>query len=201
MADIRSETRAFIEAALDGDPALASLTVVGIDPETLTATIASGQPPARLGRVTYTPQPPFSRETIVALVVRMQRSRWSRLDGYTLSLRPATDDDLDRLGEYDPMRQDGRTMHCECGAGWYDMLEAVFSRSAEMQPRSWWKVSQLKEKYGGLRLYSHGAPEDVEALIDAAEHLSEHVCDVCGAPGKKSSDSGWITTRCEEHAE
>jgi hypothetical protein len=199
MADIGSETRAFIAAALEGDPALESLLVVGINPETLTATIAPGRSPTRIGRVEYRPRVPFLRETIVDLVLRMQRSRWSRLDRYSLTLDMATDEDLDRLAAHGPMRQGASTIVCECGPGWYDMLDGVLAFASETELRAGWKVSQLKEKYGGLRIYHTGAPDDVEEMIDAAEHLSEHVCDVCGAPGKKSNGRGWITTRCEEH--
>jgi hypothetical protein len=201
VPDIREETRAFIIAALAGDPALASLSVVGVDSETLTATIAPGRPPAQLEEVTYSPQVPFLRETLVELVVRMQRTRWRRLDTYTLSLVSATDEDLDKLRRYGPMQPEVGRIGCECGPGWHDMLDSVFSLSAKMQPDSLWKVSQLKEKFGGLRLYHYGASDDVEELIDAAEHLSEHVCDVCGALGTKSNHRGWVATRCADHKE
>lgn len=198
MLDIQTETRAFIESALAGDPALVSLVVSGTSGADLAATMDKGRPPSTLDRVTYSPETPFLREQMLELVVRMQRSRWSRFDHYALALTPATDRDLDRLRDYDAMRYDTYSIHCECGPGWYDMLDATLSWIAEAQPNAWWKVSQLKEKFGGLRVYNTVGPGWISEILDAAEHLSEHVCDLCGAPGRKSTDR-WITTRCEEH--
>lgn len=201
MLDIVTETRVFIEAAIAGDLAVSSLVITGSSAETLAAAIEPGRPPNKVGRSEYSPQVPFTREQIVELVVRMQRSRWSRYDSYALALRPADDDDMKRLGEYDAMRFDNYVRGCECCAGWYDLLDATLGWIAEAQPNAWWKASQIKEKFGTLRLYYDGNPgADGDAIIDAAEHLSGFVCDECGAPGK-TRGPGWFATRCDEHKE
>jgi len=198
VLDIVTETRVFIEAALAGDPALSSLVLTGGGTD-LAAAIDPGRPPTKVGRTEYMPQAPFTREQLVELVVRMQRSRWGRFDAYALALWPAGDDDMKRLGDYDAMRFDTFTRGCECGPGWYDLLDATLGWIAEAQPNAWWKASQIKEKFGTLRLYYDGNPGDEGgAIIDAAEHLSGFVCDVCGAPGK-TGGRGWISTRCELH--
>ena len=60
---------------------------------------------------------------------------------------------------------------------------------------------QVKEKFGTLRFYLSGYPENdvlcakVETLISFAEDMSAVTCEECGAPGE-SSNSAWITTRC-----
>ncbi len=199
MLDIVTETRTFIESALAGDPALSTLVVTGAGADDLVATIEPGRTPATIGRLTYgNGTAPFTREDLVELVVRMQRSRWSRFDAYTLALAPATYDDMKRLGEYAPMQFDGRTIGCECGEGWYDMLEATLSWIAEAHPTAWFKASQIKEKFGTLRFYNTASTGWIPDIIDAAEHLSGSVCDQCGAPGK-TGGQGWIATRCEEH--
>ena len=63
---ILTETRTLIETALEGDPALASLTITGVSPETLAFHIAPGVPATTIGGSTYSPAPPFRRETVKA---------------------------------------------------------------------------------------------------------------------------------------
>jgi hypothetical protein len=58
------------------------------------------------------------------------------------------------------------------------------------------KFDQVKEKYGGLRLYFSGGDEYVEGLISMAESFSYTVCEVCGNKGEPNK-GGWISTLCE----
>lgn len=75
---IATETQNLIEAALDGDPALTTLAVTGSSPTTLNVHIIPGIPASAIGGTTYHREPPFRRETLADLVVRMQRLRWQR---------------------------------------------------------------------------------------------------------------------------
>jgi len=61
-------------------------------------------------------------------------------------------------------------------------------------------VTQVKEKYGGLRFYVHGASDEQYAYIRFAESMSYRTCDVCGDKGKPNRE-GWVTTRCAKHRE
>lgn len=58
------------------------------------------------------------------------------------------------------------------------------------------KFDQVKEKYGGLRIYFTGGDDYVEGIISMAEEYSYKVCEVCGNSGKPNK-GGWITTLCE----
>ena len=58
------------------------------------------------------------------------------------------------------------------------------------------KFDQVKEKYGGLRLYFSGGDSYIEGIIDMAEEYSYKICEVCGNKGKPNKE-GWITTLCE----
>jgi len=60
-------------------------------------------------------------------------------------------------------------------------------------------VSQVKEKFGGLRFYVYGATDEQYGMIRLAEAMSYKVCEVCGSRGKPNRDGGWISTRCKEH--
>lgn len=59
-------------------------------------------------------------------------------------------------------------------------------------------LSQVKEKFGGLRIYLSFYIPELEEITDRYERLSFKVCEVCGKPGELSYD-GWYTTLCNEH--
>ena len=58
------------------------------------------------------------------------------------------------------------------------------------------EATQVKEKFGGLRFYTFGSNEKIDALISFAESMSECTCEKCGRPGTQN-ERGWISTRCE----
>lgn len=57
------------------------------------------------------------------------------------------------------------------------------------------QVTQIKEKFGGLRFYYGGGNDKVFKLTQKAENKSYKICESCGKPGKPNSD-GWIITLC-----
>ena len=59
-------------------------------------------------------------------------------------------------------------------------------------------VEQVKEKFGTLRFYYQGGDEFVHGAVWLAESLSGHLCEECGAPGKRTG-GGWVRTLCEFH--
>jgi len=58
---------------------------------------------------------------------------------------------------------------------------------------------QVKEKFGGLRFYVHGASNKHWDYISFAESMSYRTCEECGAAGKTYTD-GWHRTLCDIHA-
>lgn len=97
------------------------------------------------------------------------------------------------------------TAYIECGAycgdGWKDILAKVMPVLEATGAR----VSQIKEKFGGLRLYWDPPEEEmpfwhrvaVNMAIEQAESASFKTCEQCGAAGKKRNDDGWINMRCD----
>jgi len=62
-------------------------------------------------------------------------------------------------------------------------------------------VRQVKEKFGGLRIYydsesNHG---EINRLIQEAEWECEKICEECGEPGTLDSNRGWLKTLCPKH--
>lgn len=92
------------------------------------------------------------------------------------------------------------------GEGWMNIIVELDAKIAALVPD--YTISQIKEKFGGLRYYIGALQEDpgvfdkVYQLIRAAEEKADAACDQCGAPGQMcnpTKGSGWVATRCEEH--
>ena len=72
------------------------------------------------------------------------------------------------------------------------------------------RVEQVKEKFGTLRVYVsfdridadglNPNPKALRSLVDAAVVASGVTCYVCGAPGEMRKVGGWATVRCNAHA-
>ena len=60
------------------------------------------------------------------------------------------------------------------------------------------QITQAKEKWGELSVLYAGGNCYADGLIDMAEALSCHVCEVCGKPGQLS-EGDVLRTRCTEH--
>ena len=65
-----------------------------------------------------------------------------------------------------------------------------------------YQVVQVKEKFGELRWYDNGFPqegyEEYSAWLSKYEDLSRETCQICGKKGKLYT-SGWYEVLCDEH--
>jgi hypothetical protein len=91
----------------------------------------------------------------------------------------------------------------EVGPGWYPLIYELFGFVDDMQ-RATGKaasISQVKEKFGTLRIYCNLPCESIEqAIIETIfESMSARTCDFCGSSGKLGNNEGWWATRCDEH--
>ena len=61
------------------------------------------------------------------------------------------------------------------------------------------RFTQIKEKYGSLRLYCNGAPEEVYDVLQKYEFISEYICIKCGSyHACIVDDYGWYLPLCKE---
>ena len=58
-------------------------------------------------------------------------------------------------------------------------------------------VDQAKEKYGGLRWYSHGGNEETDKIEMKYGYISENVCAHCGAVDVYMTNAGWYLPLCK----
>lgn len=64
-----------------------------------------------------------------------------------------------------------------------------------------WQIAQVKEKFGEMRIYHNGVPQEIsneiESIIDKYTEISYHTCSRCGAKATRYS-KGWVIPFCEE---
>lgn len=61
------------------------------------------------------------------------------------------------------------------------------------------QFTQIKEKFGGLRVYTNYCNDYIDGVVNMAVGMSYKLCETCGNPGKKRGN-GWMYVACEEHA-
>lgn len=83
----------------------------------------------------------------------------------------------------------------EVGVGWHPLVVPLILRCQTEGV----EILQIKEKFGTLRFYVGGCSIALQDEIDAAEKLSGHLCEDCGAPGHLR-DGSWLRTLCDAHA-
>lgn len=95
----------------------------------------------------------------------------------------------------------------ECNDGWFELLKRCIEGVAAIikkYPLTKVQVFQIKEKFGGLRIYltplsyndSCGLKE-VFNIIDATEMDSHSICESCGDSGRSFVCDGWVYTLCK----
>lgn len=95
---------------------------------------------------------------------------------------------------------------CECGDGWYNLIYSlceniqsyIDSNKKFNSEITQIEFTQLKEKYGTLRIYSSGGCEKIDGMIWLAEGLSAKICENCGSQDKVTQTKGWITAMCQK---
>ena len=91
----------------------------------------------------------------------------------------------------------------DCGDGWYHIIDeacGAIQRHVTQKNLPQVVATQVKEKYGTLRLYVNHEDEYISGVIAMAEAMSAVTCETCGAPGT-TRGTGWTRTLCEQHAQ
>lgn len=92
---------------------------------------------------------------------------------------------------------------CYFEDGWGNIVRNVLKRiseltSPDMDDENYPSVLQVKEKFGGLRLYASNTTEEMENEIGKAEKESCVTCESCGKEGEIKSVRGWYKCLCEK---
>lgn len=84
--------------------------------------------------------------------------------------------------------------------GWLPIIDRLSDSLSKDFP--YVQYEQIKEKFGALRIYTHGLKEedaeDVRFLIAKATAESLQTCEICGSTGALRG-GGWRRVLCDEH--
>ena len=109
-----------------------------------------------------------------------------------------------------PMSETCMCWGLECGDGWYDVIDDLcdsiqtyidcvtsYKDGKELRPEQVAFI-QVKEKFGGLRVYCTHETERIDGMIFVAETIADKTCEECGSRKNVSKTKGWITTLCAD---
>ncbi|MDA8215926.1 MAG: hypothetical protein M0Z64_11725 [Nitrospiraceae bacterium] len=131
----------------------------------------------------------------------------AELDAFSRSINPDRDHARRRAlqNKYEflkakSIQEDLMAFGFECGDGWVPILEELFAKIDEVVKRDKienFKVVQVKEKFGGLRVYTHNGNDEIQNLIREAEKVAGMTCEDCGQLGINREVNGWWRTQCD----
>jgi hypothetical protein len=84
------------------------------------------------------------------------------------------------------------------GEGWHELVNKAFDKLESIKDIII-LIDQVKEKYGGLRIYSSPMHEEFDRFTLGLETESYKICETCGESGKLRG-GGWYVTACDVHA-
>lgn len=79
------------------------------------------------------------------------------------------------------------------GNGWSALIHEAYDK---LPPTT--SITDVKEKYGTLRIYCDAAPMSYHDILDSIEQKSAYVCEFCSAPATTTSIGGWLKTICQD---
>jgi len=86
-----------------------------------------------------------------------------------------------------------------CGKGWYQLIEDFLTKISVLCENDYVHIIDIKEKFGGLRIYCQGGTPEVFDLIQRTENKSYEICEVCGNDGTYYGELTWKSTLCPKH--
>lgn len=93
---------------------------------------------------------------------------------------------------------------CEHSDGWFLIIKSLCHSIADhlkrLEEPIEFKFAQVKEKFGTLRVYTHGGDDFISGVISMAEEMSAVTCEVTGIPGEMCRKGFWYRTLSREQA-
>lgn len=90
-----------------------------------------------------------------------------------------------------------RVKYFEIEDGWLDLLDQLCKLLEPMLEEDQY-ATQVKEKYGGLRVYMTVLSDKAWGIIEQFEEQSKKVCEVCGQPGFVRRNRGYMQALCDK---
>jgi hypothetical protein len=83
------------------------------------------------------------------------------------------------------------------GPGWASLIDKAFRAIEDADPPV--KIFQIKEKWGGLRIYTNVMNKKVDKKLLEIMKKSYYICEDCGNPGNLRAGER-MKTLCDKHA-
>ena len=97
-----------------------------------------------------------------------------------------------------------KDFYYECFEGWMPLLKSLFytidkhlQHQEQIRKPVDFRIVQIKEKFGCLRVYYEGGDDYIYGSIRMAENVSSKICERCGNKGEARKGS-WIKVLCDE---
>lgn len=90
----------------------------------------------------------------------------------------------------------------DTGDGWFDLVYNLCKNIQEWCDKNdqakQVKFTQIKEKWGELRVYCEGYPDEIDEMIAQAAKESITICQNCGSKNNIKITTGWVTYLCKD---
>lgn len=99
--------------------------------------------------------------------------------------------------------------YIEVNDGWFDIIDSFLSALVkyfnngpiDRDSLVGFKIIQIKEKFGVIRIYYDNGDRVISNLVRMAEILSSKTCEMTGHPGSLCVKGGWYKTLSKSKAE
>lgn len=81
--------------------------------------------------------------------------------------------------------------------GWHGLLREIYDKKNTLDSHI--DIIQVKEKFGGLRVYTSSVHDEFDTFILENEIKSYTLCEECGDSGALRG-GGWYQTLCDAHS-
>jgi len=89
--------------------------------------------------------------------------------------------------------------------GWHELLDdlrknldEITKEKEKLSDYTGYSITQVKEKFGGLRVHIDKGVDTHLKMIEYFEGLSYHICEECGMYGKVRNDLVWKRALCNK---
>lgn len=110
------------------------------------------------------------------------------------------------INRYEDVKITAMCWGFECKDGWFWLIDNLCKSIQSYIDNNSHKnipqviVTQVKEKFGGLRFYYNGGDERINGMVWLAENMSYNICEKCGTTENVGSTKKWVRTLCENCA-
>jgi hypothetical protein len=85
----------------------------------------------------------------------------------------------------------------DVGDGWLSIVDELDKQLEALGIE--YSYAQIKQKFGGIRIYVNTLDPRANSLIRIAEEKALVTCEICGKPGRLTTKNFYVQTVCKEH--